>query len=272
MTSCAVHSELSGNSPEEAFAATRGKQLKNSTRNKNTLDAVDRAADEMRQIAKRWQDRMAVERHTIAENYAEGRLTLICDLHFRVSDTGVRCPPGRVEGPFCDHEMYASAIFASNISDQCHVFPSDQQPMLIFDVENIQSPEGFSSSSRVWLYPVHDVVDDCFGGLLFQSTVDGTYKALPRFVKGKLGEFASDSAGNKLHFIDSKVKSGRKIVNRVAYSQEHIIGNSAIRADLKEAISGLRIVLDHNSVRASVIEVSGLQVEIIDVLVGPFDF
>jgi hypothetical protein len=48
---------------------------------KDTLDAIDRASDEMREIAQRWQDRATVEGHTIAENYAVGSVSLVCNLH-----------------------------------------------------------------------------------------------------------------------------------------------------------------------------------------------
>jgi len=257
---------------EDAVTGQVGNCLELPLRGKpDALEAIESAADEMRQISKRWQDRATVERHTVAENYAEGRLSLICDLHILVPDTGVDGAAGRMEGPFRYHEVFCTAVFAVNVPDIHHVFPSDQQPVLILDVENVQSPEGFSSASRVWLYPLHDVIDDCFGGLLFQSSIDGDYKFVPRFVKGKLGEPVSTSQRRELHIANGKVESARKIVNRVPDDQKNVFRNSLISTDLEKAISGLRIIIDQNTVRAAFVEVSGLQVEIIDVLIGPFD-
>jgi hypothetical protein len=39
--------------------------------------------------------------------------------------------------------------------------------MLVFNVESVKSPEGLSYPSLVWLYRIHNEVEDCFGAFCF---------------------------------------------------------------------------------------------------------
>jgi len=60
-----------------------------SCREENALDAIEGATNEMRETAEPWQYCLTVERHTIAENYAEGGPSLICDLNILEPDPRV---------------------------------------------------------------------------------------------------------------------------------------------------------------------------------------
>ena len=110
----------------------------------NPLNAIDRATDEMREIAKRWQDRLTVERHSIAENYADGRVSLICDLNILAPDARVDRDARMNHCPLGDSEVFATAIFAVDRSDMRNVFLRDQEPVLVFNVESVKTPQGFS--------------------------------------------------------------------------------------------------------------------------------
>lgn len=238
---------------------------------KNLLDAVDSAANEMREIAERWQDRLTVDGHSIAENYANGRLSLICDLNVIVAEAGVDRDFRVNQRPLGDSEVFSSAIFAVDCPNVRNVLLRDQEPVLVFNVECVETPEGFPASSLVRLYGIHDEVDDCFGGLLFQSTITGDYKIIPGIVDRELRVLGPNALSRKLNIVHSEVESAHKVVDHVPNDQQKTLRGGLICTDLKEAISGFSIVLDGNTVRASVGELPRLLVKIIDVLIGPFD-
>ena len=75
----------------------------------------------------------------------------------------------------------------------------------------------------------------------------------------------------ELNIAHREVESAPEIMDRIADSEKHSVWGDLIHADLKDAISSLRIVLDANTVRVSVRELPRLQVKVVDVLVGPFD-
>ena len=237
----------------------------------NSLNAVNRATDEMREIAERWQDRLTVEGHSIAENYAEGRLSLIFDLNILAPYAGVDRDVRVNHCPLSDGEVFASAIFAVDRPNVRNVFLRDQEPVLVFNVESVEIPEGFSSPSLVRLYGIHDEVDDCFGGLLFQSTIDSSYKFIPGGANREVCVRIPGPGRLKLNIADREVESAPEIMNRIADSEKHSVWGDLIHADFKDAISSLRIFLDQNTVRVSLGEIPRLQVKVIDVLVGPFD-
>ena len=253
------------------ISGVAGRPLGFSGRKENLLNAIDSATHEMREIAQRWQDRLTVDRHSIAENYANGRLSLICDLNILVPESGVDRNLRVDQRPLGDSEVFASAIFAVDRPNVRNVLLRYQEPVLVFDVECVKTPEGFSAPSLVRLYGIHDEVDDCFRGLLFQSAITGDYKIIPGVVDRELGVHGPNAQSRKLDIVHDEVEGAHKIVDHIPNDKQKTLRGSLIRADLKGAISGLSIILDQNTVRASVGELPRLSVKIVDVLVGPFD-
>jgi hypothetical protein len=108
-------------------------------------------------------------------------------------------------------------------------------------------------------------------GLLFQSTITGSYHTLPGVADWKTGVGIAGGSRVELNIAHHEVESAPEIVDRIADSEKHPVWGDVIRADLENAISGPRIVLDQDTVRASLGELPRLQVKVVDVLVGPFD-
>lgn len=238
------------------------------------FNAVDSAANEMREIAQRWQNRLSAERHTIAENYAEGRLSLICDLNILAPDARVDRDARMNHCPLSDSEVFASAIFTVDGPNVCNIFLRNQEPVLVFNVETVKSPNRFSYPSLVRLYRIHDEFEYQFGSplpLLFQSAIDGVYKFIPGRADRKVSVRVPSSGCIEFDVAHREIESTSEVVDRIADSEKHSVWGDLIHADLKDAISSLRIVLDQNTVRVSLGEFSRLQVEVVDVLVGPFD-
>ena len=108
----------------------------------NLPQAMESAADEMREIAERWHDRLTVERHSIAENYADGRVSLICDLNILAPDARVDRNARVNQCPFNDGEVFASSVFAVDRPNVRNILFRDQEPVLVFDIKSVQTPEG----------------------------------------------------------------------------------------------------------------------------------
>jgi hypothetical protein len=248
-----------------------GQELRLSRREPNAFEAIDRATDEVREVKDRWQNSLTVKRHSIAENYADGRLSLICDLNILAPDTRIDRDAGMDHCPLGHGEVLATAIFAVDRPDVRNVLLRDQEPMLVFNVESVQTPQGLAYRSLVRLYLIHDEVDDCFGGLMFQSTVNGVYKFIPGSADRKVSVRVSGPGCIEFNVAHHEIESDPEIMDRITDSEKHSIRSGFTRADLKDALSSLRIVLDRDIVRASVGELPRLSVKIVDVLVGPFD-
>jgi hypothetical protein len=176
-----------------------------------SFDAIDRAADEMRELGEDWENWLTIQRHSIAENYAEGRLALICDLNIRLPETYVvRC---RVR-------------------------------------------EDSTRARRA----------------MFQSTLDGGLKFIPGGVNREFSVLGPSSNSREFHVVKAEIKSAHQVVDDIPDDKQDFLWGRLVRSDLKDTISRLRIVLDQDTVAASVGEGSPLQVKIIDVLIGPLDF
>ncbi len=251
--------------------AVTGQALGFSRREEKALDAVDCAADEMRQLGESWKNWETIQRHTIAENYAEGRLSLICDLNISVPEAGsdrdhwVNCCP------LLNNKVFASVVYAADVPNVRHIFLSNQEPVLVFDVESVESPKGFSRPSLVRLYRIHDEVEDCFGGLLFQSTIDSSYKFVLGRADGEMSVRVPFLGSVKFNIAHRKIERASEIMDSVADNEQDILWRGLIHTDLEKAIASLRIVLHQNAVRISLGELSPLQMEIVDVLIGPLD-
>ena len=175
------------------------------------------------------------------------------------------------DSPLWDREVLAVAIFAMDVLNVRHVLLSNQEPVLVFNVECVKTPEGLSSASLVRLYGIHDEVDDCFGGLLFQSAITGDYKIIPGVVDRELGVLGPNAPSRKLDIVHGEVEGAHKVVDHIPNDQQKTLRGSLICADLEDAISGLSIILDQNTVRASLRKLPRLQVKVVDVLIGPFN-
>lgn len=247
-----------------------GQQLRLARCKPNVLDAVESAANEIRQAAKRWNDVMTVERQTVAKNYTDGRVSLVCDLHFfPIADKGVAS--GVVDGPFINGELFASAILTANVPNVRQLFFSEQDYVFVLDVQSVQIPECIAIPSSVRLNLIHDEVADLFGGFLFESSVDGTYKALPGSTHEEGSLVFPFTRSVKLNVANSMVKCASEVVESIANDGQQVVINSLLHAEVKKAVSRMQVILNRDVVRVTIPDLPNLRCEVIDVLVGPLD-
>jgi hypothetical protein len=237
---------------------------------KDALKAIDCATNEMRELAKRWNDVVAVEMQTVAKNYADGRLSLICDLYFfPTADKGVAS--GVVDGPLVNGELLASVILTANIPNVRQLFFSEQDYVFVLDVQLMQMPENFAMPSFVRLNFIHDEVTDIFGGFLFESSVDGMYKAIPGITYKEGSLVFPFTRSIKLNIANGMVECTSEVVESIANDSQQVIVDSLLHAEVKEAVSRMQVILNGDAVRVTIPDLPNLRCKVVDVLVGPLD-
>jgi len=106
---------------------------------------------------------------------------------------------------------------------------------------------------------------------MFQSAIDGDCKFIPATAHRETSVRVSRASRGEFNIAHSEVKGASQVMDGIPDSEKHLVWGGLIRADLKDAISSLRIILDQNTVRVSLGEFSRLQVKFVDVLIGPLD-
>jgi len=166
----------------------------------------------------------------------------------------------------------ASVVLQADTGNQLDVQDWNQEPMLVDVVHVVKGPEGIIPSF-VGLCDVHDEVADCFGGLIYQSAIDGSYKILARRPEGEFGVIVMRAESPKNDFIDRVIHRRFKVVQRIANDESEVLKRreKLRKLDPKNIVSGLSISIDPKGVEATYCDPSNLRVEIVDVMFGPFD-
>jgi hypothetical protein len=226
-------------------------------------------ADECRQIAQRWKDMAAAEGQSVSENYANGRFAIICDFNFSPSGGEF----GRVlssGSPLRKLEHLATLVFVAKVPQPFEMHMGNKQPVLVLNVESVQGPDGIAIPSLVWLYDIHDEIDDPFGGLMFESAVNGDYKFIPSIAYRKLSVLRPLACGTELNIIGNKIESGAQVVQSVSDDAHKFPWHGCTRLELERIVASFRISFNEDSVRASV-DAHQETTDVSDVLFGPLD-
>jgi len=170
--------------------------------------------------------------------------------------------------PRCEFKFLASIALSANTSHSRNVNARNQESVLILNIEPVEGPDRVSIPSLVRLYGIHDELDDVFGGIMFQSTIHGTFKSIPGFVDGKFCVFrplAND-------IVHGEIKRGSKIMQCVSDDEGKLLWNGFHRNDLDNIASSLRVMLDVDTVRVvCVSKLPHATIKVIDVMLGPFN-
>lgn len=241
-----------------------------SDRQENPFDAVECAANEYREAVQCWKDGLTVHWHSPAKNYAEGRCALVFDLNLLFIGRDSR-HVSRNGGPVRKREYLARFVFVADIPNKLELQMGNQQPVFVFNVETVNGPDGVPIPSLVRLYDIHNEVDDPVGGLLYQSTIDGTYKFISGRAHRKVGVASSLPCGSKFNVADSKVESTSEIMQSVSGDAHEYTRHPFSRNELQEVVASTRIVLDLNFVRVTFLELPDLNIQIVDVFTGPLN-
>jgi hypothetical protein len=144
---------------------------------------------------------------------------------------------------------------------------NDQQ-MFICDVEVMETAKRVIPSS-VRLHVVDDGGNYGRRRSLYKSTIDGRYHFISRIPERELSvvDGLICPAG---YFSGGEVETRSEVVNCVPEDERHTFGHRN-RGTFKKALSGIRITLKFKTVEVTLEERIKNFVQVLDVLIGPFD-
>ncbi len=149
---------------------------------------------------------------------------------------------------------------------------SEQQFMLVNNVEVVDVPEQFTLTSRVWFDSVNRV--SCvLAEFLYSSSAVG-FIFLGALADGKVEivEGAGRASGDAHQMVGQMLKTAPEVMNGIPDYGRNLRGNLPNVTEIIAALSGVRVVLGSDVIRASTPseERHPCSLQILDVLVGPF--
>jgi hypothetical protein len=219
----------------------------------------------------RWNDRLHPQEFRISEDYLAGRLTLIVNLEINIR--GIACPSDSIAAFTDERAVMHSQLSVSHINapNGRHGDGRNDQKMLVLDVQAVQIPK-VRVPSVVRFNFVQDHIEDGRRYGLFQSLIDGRYEFIPGFAEWEVGVnlgvigLMRDSG----KFGEYQVQTGSQVMDRVTQDQRDTIRHWLNRI-LHKCVSGIHVVLDTKTVEVTVEERFKDAIQIVDVLIGPFD-
>ena len=242
---------------------------------------IDEALNEIDELCERWADRFTVKNLAFAKRYIENKLELVLIL---VCDAGGGLPLKK----YC-------AVFQRKLSvirDKRHghrgempFFPRvfhgdgpvdlgesaadrDQQPVFIDDIETVETPEGIVPS-LVRLEPMDEF--KCVGGNALEHGRNVVGKVFGRPTYWELCPIVLHSTIMNNEVVSEKIEGGSKVVNNIADGPAPPGWDVFHYFKLVDFISRLRIAINDDEIRFSILEGSHLAVKLVKMLLGPVD-
>lgn len=236
------------------------------------LDCIKNAANGLRKLAERWDNRLSFEWLSFPEKYLEGRLRIALEFEW----AGVCGKPHYVE--YSAFSNAKSAVVHRSAA-YCQVYVrkprgpdgGDEQTVLVGDVEVVQPAYIGVPSLAVGPYCIDDDVDDGrLEGLHF-SALNGAYKFLGGFGKRKFCVFSGDLFVGNQQVADHQVERGSQAVDGITDDCGGLARGWCGDPHGEDVISRFRPILDIDGAKVAVDVGRELGVKLTDVLVGPFD-
>jgi hypothetical protein len=239
---------------------------------KSAFNFTENKANMFGEIAKRWNDLLTAERKPLFERYAEGSVSLVCNLRvIRSSDLQLR-DEVIDNTPWIDSVFFTSLIFNTNADNLSKLGVRDQQLMLIHNVEQVKTPQGLPIPSSVGLYHILDTFVDLSRGLvLCKSAFNGCYKSLAGFTDRKFRETSPLASPKQLHFAHGIVEGRPQIVDSISEDERESKWQRFYGADSKKVTTAFDLVIHHDNVVCCVREEREYVIQFIDVLFGPIN-
>lgn len=236
---------------------------------KYPLNTFDDVADKFRQLLERWNHRLTLHGQSLVEEYQRDRLTLVCDLDI---SGGLKHRHGSIARHNQVHidPLVASIIFSAKANDRSNLHHWKQEPVFVKNVEIVKASEGIIPS-LVRFYDIHDEVSDLFGGLPYQSAIDGVYKAIPTLPERECSVIVVPLQSSENDLIESNIQGTFEVVSGIADDEGKVVWKGFSYLDLKAIVSSLNVFINTETVKVSVGEGQDARVKIVDVLLGPFN-
>lgn len=230
------------------------------------LNCLHDAHDELSQLVQRWNAGFSLKR-SLVEQYREHRLSVVqkfkCGRRFQYAEFS---SADDFEGAIIKGHTASPSVDMSEGYNRHHWY---QQQMFVSDVQIVQGAEGIIPS-LVRLDLVEDCGDDILARNLYLSTIDGRFHFLSRLANGKL-DVVGRATCTADDFAGHEIEGGSKVVQCIANDQGQAFGQWCDNAELQRVLTGSRIFLDAESVKVSLNEGVQFGIQLVDVLIGPFD-
>lgn len=235
-----------------------------------SLKSVDYAKDQLRQLFERWDNRLKFEGLSISEGYLEGCLKFLADLDILSGGQTHRYSAvfDRAEMIFPEHQDHCIAPADLKVFDSSKVSDGYQEFVLVRNVEVVDGPEGYIAS-RV-RFQRFENIDDIWAGTMYISLFDHRIKVVRDICKREVDVF--DVPAVDTHKVTGQeIKRRAQIVDSIANEGGKIARHILTDPNGPSVLSGIGVLLDHDSIRITVEECTDFRVKIRDVAIGPFD-
>jgi len=224
---------------------------------------VDGVADYIRRVSEIRKNQLTRSNFCLSERYVQGEVIVLVGLSF-VGSSGHICNAFALhkrKGYSVEHDRPNAPTFRTELS-------SDEQTMLVCNVESLEVPEGhIACVSR--LYRPEDIFSLGRNALYF-SALEGRCVLLGGIADRKLGCRYGRFPIRKNELKSEMVQGATEIMNSISNDETNFSGYRSDRLDKKTNIInfGYRMRLDTNSIGLRFTEESDSRVEITEVLLG----
>ena len=234
------------------------------------LEYQDDVRDELRKLFKRWDNRLTLQGLSLSDSYLKGRIQLAVDFDLCSSGETNKCRATFWRDPhFSEEKAVHSAVSHVNVFEAAEDRDSGKSNVFVSKVEIVKGAHTTMVPSWVRFDEPLECVNDVFAGALYFSFNRG-FVTIPINPVRKV-DILRRLAVQSDKIAGEEIQSGPQVMNGVSENCGEILGDAFALDGSKKALSGFRIVLDDRRVWVSCNKFTDSSVEIVDVLVGPFD-
>jgi len=209
-----------------------------------------------------------LQRCSIAEGYAENRLSVILDLGPKGDLPPVGIRSGKGNGEIGSQPVFVLQFDAVNPDDGEH---RNQEIVFVVNVEIMQGAN-IGIPSLVTFHAINNEIEEGRRGRYFSAFRERGFKLMPVFVDREFGPSRVGLRENRSNRgAPCDIKSAVEIVNCIANHQGDIGAQFPVSKAVVEELFP-RLAIDVQAGSLSVSRGSESLLDIRDVLVGPFDF
>ena len=233
------------------------------------LQRLPDTRNKLRELNQRWNNRLVLEGLSFPEAYLDGRFAIALVVEVCGAATAGRHAIREEEQEGWRHrDSSGRVVFVINANDLDfrHGDGCDQQPVFIDTIQMVKP----NKLATIRAYEISNDLRDVGGDSLYFSVTRLRHQRLPILIYREACGFGV--IPKRTQDRDGHIIQGcSQVVGGITNDRGEGVGFNRWRDDIKTRLSGLRVSVYPNTVRAS-IEISGNpEFQISDVLVGPFN-
>jgi hypothetical protein len=225
--------------------------------------------NKIQHTVERFKNRLTSDDLRLSERYIKAELKVLVACSF----VGVSGDVHDFVALFQRHRGFGPSDLPSRLDNDAPLFDRScgrkYKPMLIPTVKIVDIPQCVVTS-EVWLYNRDH---------LFCTWHDCVYSSLANCRCVLLGSLADREKGAPVGLTSASfdespskmIQGASKVMDRIPEHQRDVIGDWLDAADVKSYVANLRLVIDSERIRLRIAEGTNSNIQIADVLFGPFN-